>query len=285
MSYETVRYEPGPVARVILNRPESRNAQNRLLLRELHDALMTASADPEVRVIVLSGVGRDFSAGHDIKEMRDDPSMQGETDFKNVWQRYERVRVTYAEDHLSWRNIPKPTVAMVQGYCIFGGWMIAAAMDFIFASEEALFLALPYPADYWTVSWELGPRKTKEILFENRFITAQEGLDLGLVNRVYPREDLERETLAYAERVAENDPLALRDLKLFVNQTMDGMGFTQSVLAAFHSGAGRSRPAGWRTYGSLGRQGIDPEAQRSPYARLVHQALEKLSLIGRKLLE
>lgn len=281
-TYETIRYEPGAVARVILNRPETRNAQSRLMLRELHDALMAASGDPEVRVIVVSGVGRDFSAGHDVKEMRDDATVSGEADYAAVWRRYERVRTTYAEDHLAWRNIPKPTIAMVQGYCIFGGWMVASAMDMVFASEEALFLALPYPADYWTVPWELGPRKTKEVLFEHRFMTAQEALEAGFVNRVYRLEDLERETLAYAERVAENDPLQLRDLKMFVNQTVDGMGFTQSVVSAFHSGAARHRPTGWHTYGQLGPGGVDPGQGMNPYARLVRRAIDKLQLIGRK---
>jgi enoyl-CoA hydratase len=281
-TYETILYQPGAVARVILNRPEARNAQSRLMLRELHDALMAASADPDVRVIVVSGVGRDFSAGHDVKEMRGDRAMGGEATYEDVWGRYERLRTTYAEDHLAWRNIPKPTIAMVQGYCIFGGWMVASAMDFIFASEEALFLALPYPADYWSVTWELGPRKTKEVLYEHRFMTAPEALEAGLVNRVYPLADLERETLAYAERVAENDPFQLRDLKLFVNQTMDGMGFTQSVLAAFHSGAVRSRPAGWRTYGQIGPRGLDTDTSVNPFARLVARAVAKLPLIGRK---
>jgi hypothetical protein len=82
--------------------------------------------------------------------------------------------------------------------------------------------------------------------------------------------------------VAENDPLQLRDLKMFVNQTVDGMGFTQSVVSAFHSGAARHRPTGWHTYGQLGPGGIDPGEGMNPYARLVRRAIDKLPLIGRK---
>lgn len=144
--------------------------------------------------------------------------------------------------------------------------MVASAMDFIFAADNALFLALPYPSDYWSVTWELGQRKTKEILYEHRFLAADEALALGFVNRVYPLADLEAETLAYAERVAQNDPLALRDVKQIVNQTMDGMGFTQSVQRRHSSPAcaAPSPPAGTRT-GNWGREGCSrPTRTRSP---------------------
>ena len=249
MSNETIVYEPGAVARIILNRPELRNAQNRLMIRELDGAFAAADADPEVRVIVLSGVGEHFSSGHDVKEMQNRRPDEAPL-------RRREMQDIYLDSHLRWRNVLKPTIAMVQGFCIFGGWMVASAMDFIFAADDARFLAYPAPADYWSVIWELGSRKTLEILYENRFVMADEAHELGFVNRVYPRMELERETLAYAERVAQNDPSMTRSLKFLVNQTLDGMGFTQSVNAAFHgmrstASARPSRPAGAPANSSL----------------------------------
>ncbi len=271
--FERIIYQPARVARIILNRPEVKNAQDRLLLGELDEAFHRAGADPQVRVIVLSGEGRDFSAGHDIKQMANaGPSEQPLNELDTALSRYERTRVTYAEDHLSWRNIPKPTIAMVQGYCIFGGWMIASTMDVVFAAEDALFLPLPYPADYWAVTWELGAKKTKELLYEHRFLTATEAMEAGFVSRVYPLEDLERETLAYAERVAERDPIQLRDLKMIINETLDGMGFSASVHLAFNKGATRQRAAP----ASAGTG----DYHESPYRRLVQDALRRFRPSG-----
>ncbi len=269
MDFERIIYQHGRVARVILNRPEVKNAQDQLMLREMDQAFATASRDPEVRVVVLSGVGRDFSAGHDIKEMAEQARSGPPADpVAAAWRRYERVRTTYAEDHLKWRNVPKPTIAMVQGYCVFGGWMIASAMDIVFASEDALFLPLPYPADYWAVTWDLGGKKTKELLFENRFIDAREAMELGFVNRVYPLDSLEEETLAYAERVARNDPMDLRDLKVQVNETLDGMGYSTSVGSAFNRGATRRTTGRGNTTSS--------DYNESPFRRLVQDALSRL---------
>jgi len=233
LSYEQILYEPGLVARVILNRPRYRNAQSRVLLEEMDDAFTSAVTDNEVRVIVLSGAGDHFSAGHDLgtPEERADREKRGYA--ADPPGRYLSMKGRLCDMHLRWRNLPKPTIAMVQGYCIFGGWMIASAMDLIFSSEDALFL--PSLFQYFSVPWDLGPRKTKELLFEHRFVTAQEAWERGLVNRVYPREKLEEETLAYAQRVAQSDPFRLRLIKFAVNQMQDTMGFSAAVQAAYET--------------------------------------------------
>ena len=111
--------------------------------------------------------------------------------------------------------------------------MIASAMDIIFASEDALFL--PAHFQYFSTPWDIGPRKAKEVLFEHRFITAQEACAQQFVNRVYPREKLEKETLAYAGRVAENNPFVLRSTKFSINHMMDTMGFSSELEAAFQT--------------------------------------------------
>ena len=224
--YEQILYEPGTVARVRLNRPEYRNAQSWRLLDELDDALTRAASDPKVRVIVVSGEGAHFSAGHDLgtpSQVADQDERGGLPEEAAAF--IEQRKKYFLDNHLRWRNLPKPTIAMVHGYCIWGGWMIASAMDFIFACEEALFL----PALGFSVTWDLPPKKVKEILYESRFLTAAEALNLGFVNRIYSQADLERETMTYAAKVAESDPLATAKVKFFVNQTLDTMGYTSSV--------------------------------------------------------
>jgi len=229
--YRTIRYEvEDRIARVTLDRPEYRNAQSRLLLEELDHALLAAGDDPEVAVIVLLGAGDHFSAGHDLGTP-DELADQAE----RPWRRgirgwYEQTHEQFLANTLRWRNIPKPTVAVVQGYCIFGGWMIASAMDVIFAADDAMFLGSLF--QYFCMPWDLHPRKVKELLYESRFVDAAEAADLGLVNRVLPRAELETEALAWAGRVAQSDPFHLRMVKLATNQAQDSQGFTTHLTAS-----------------------------------------------------
>ena len=267
MSYRDVIYEPGPVARVILNRPEYRNAQSRVLLEEMDAAFQEAIVDPQVQVIVLSGNGPDFSAGHDLgspSEMDDRDERGWAEDFVGVYDRQRDSRIT---NTLRWRNIPKPTIAMVQGRCIFGGWMVAASMDLIFAANDALFLASH--TQYFSAPWDLGARKAKEILFQNRFIPAQEAMELGFVNRVYPPEALERKTLEYAEEVAEHSPMALRQIKFSINNMLDAQGFTTHITSAFHMYATGAR------FGTADPRLVEGRRQLRP----VQRAFEKLKRV------
>lgn len=229
MDFQTIRYEPGTVARVVLNRPERLNAQSWLLLEEMEAAFGLAVADSACRVIVLSGEGRSFSAGHDLdspEHLSDKYERYGHLDRFGTTERY---RDLYVDCHLRWRDLTKPTIAMVHGYCIFGGWMIAAAMDVVFASDDAMLV--PVYGDYFTLPWDIGPRRAKEILFGNRFLTAAQACELGFVNRVFPRADLAAEVLKYAQRVGENEPELNRTIKFAVNHVQDTMGFTTSVRA------------------------------------------------------
>ena len=236
MEYKHIIYQPGKVTRLILNRPQCYNAQSRLMREEMDDAFVRATEDDEVGAIILSGEGKHFSSGHDLgtpEEMAEREERGYPTTF---FGRYKRNRATCLENSLRWRNVPKPTIAMVHGYCIFGGWIFAGAMDIIFASEDALFL--PSVLQYFSVPWDIGPRKAKEILFEHRFVTAWEAYQHGMVNRVFPREKLEEETLAYAGRVADNylrDPIRLRTAKFSVNHMQDTMGYTAELEAAYES--------------------------------------------------
>jgi enoyl-CoA hydratase len=229
---QTVRYEvEGRVATVVLDRPRYRNAQSWQLLDELDAALDRAQADRDVRVVIVRGAGDHFSAGHDLGT----PEQQADHRERGIppvgIDEYETFRKYNLDLTLKWRNLPKPTIAMVRGYCIYGGWMIAAAMDVVFAAPDARFLA--GQVEYFSIPFDVGFRKAKELLFESRFIEAEEARALGFVNRVYPAEQLESETLAFANRVAENGYGTLRMAKLAVNKMQDAVGFSSAMEAAF----------------------------------------------------
>jgi enoyl-CoA hydratase len=240
MEYQHIIYQPGKVARIILNRPRYLNAQSYLMLEELDSAINEAVKDPACGVIVLSGLGRAFSVGHDIgteedKLYREQHGYAIRTD-QSVFQWTEGMRKLYVDFQLAWRNAAKPTIAMIHGYCIFGGWMVAAAMDIVFAAEDAQFL--PGFVEYFSVPWDIGPRRAKEILFEHRFMTAQEAYHYGFVNRVYSSEALEQETLAYAERVADNylsNTTGVRLCKFSINHMEETLGLNAEVESAFNN--------------------------------------------------
>ena len=232
MDLENVRYEQdGQIAIVTLDRPRYRNAQSWRMLDELDLALDHAQDDRDVQVVVVKGEGGHFSAGHDLGTPEQIEDYKRREIPPVGIEEYEAFRKYNLDLTLKWRNLPKPTVAMVQGYCIYGGWMIAAAMDVIFASPDARFLA--GQVEYFSIPFDVGFRKAKELLFESRFIDAEEARALGFVNRVYPADLLEKETLAWARRVAESGYGNLRMAKLAVNKMHDLVGFTAAMEAAF----------------------------------------------------
>lgn len=232
MKLQDVRYEThDSIALITLDRPQYRNAQSWRLLDDLDSAFDQAVSDDGVKVIVLRGEGGNFSSGHDLGTPEQIADREGRGVAAHGIGFYDNFRQYNLDYTLKWRNLPKPTIAMVEGYCIFGGWMIASAMDIIFAAEDALFLTALL--EYFTAPWDVGARKAKELMFESRFITAEEARELGFVNRVYPKEDLYEQTMLYAQRVAENSRWALRQAKLAVNKAMDIQGFSAAVEAGF----------------------------------------------------
>ena len=230
--------QAGAVRTITTNRPEVLNAQSRILLEELDDAFKRTVDDDSVKVIVLAGAGKHFSAGHDLgskEEMEDQKKTALEPGFKGE---YQRIFERFYENTMRWRDLPKPTIAQVQGYCIMGGMMIASACDLIVASDDALFAdrAVRWGGahvQYFSMPWELGPRKAKEFLFTGDFFTARQAADWGLVNRVVPRAKLEEETMKLAQQIAERDPFALKFAKASVNETMDAQGFRAAMEGAF----------------------------------------------------
>ena len=216
----------GAVGVIRLNRPQYRNAQSYRMLDEIDAAFELARADEAVRVVVVRGSGGVFSTGHDLGTP-DGIEYRRSLGAKPGIQTYDQFKKYNLDLLLKWRNFPKPTVAMVEGYCIYAGWMLAAAMDVVFAAETAEFLG--GFVEYNTIPWDIGVRRAKELVFESRFIGAAEAASLGFVNRVLPAAELERETFAWARRVAENSPEALRMAKIQMNKAQDAQGFTNAV--------------------------------------------------------
>ena len=227
MEFQDITYavEDG-VGVITLNRPAYRNAQSYRMLDEIDAAFDLARADEAVRVVVVRGAGGVFSTGHDLGTA-EGMEYRKALGAKPGIQTYDQFKKYNLDLLLKWRNFPKPTIAMVEGYCIYAGWMLAAAMDVIFAAEDAEFLG--GFVEYNSIPWDIGIRRAKELCFESRFIPAAEAAQYGLVNRVLPKSDLERETFAWARRVAENSPEALRMAKIQMNKAQDAQGFTQAL--------------------------------------------------------
>ena len=246
-TFETVIYEiPAPgVARITQNRPEARNAQNYQLTYDLNAAFDEAAADESVKVIILAGAGPHFSAGHDLRgggpPLSSYPTVGTWREFdKKGAEGYMAVEEEiYLGMCRRWRNIPKPTIAQVQGKCIAGGLMLAWVCDLIVASDDAMFSDPVVQmgvcgVEYFAHPWELGARKAKEMLFTADWVTAQDAYRLGMVNHVVPREELESFTLALAEKIAQKPSFALKLAKEAVNQTLEAQGQWQAMLAVFN---------------------------------------------------
>jgi enoyl-CoA hydratase len=229
--YTQIRYEQqGRVVRLVLDRPEYRNAQSRILIEELDDAYRRAGDDDGVGAILLMGEGEHFSAGHDLGTPEELADREARPAQEGLRGKYKRSWDMNIDPTMRWRNIPKPTIAAVHGYCIFAGWIISSASDVVFASEDAMFL--PTNFQYFSVPWDVSVRKAKEILFESRFIDGPEAERLGYVNQVFPHDQLHEEAMAYATRVAANDAFQLRMIKLALNQVQEAQGFSSHIYGA-----------------------------------------------------
>ncbi|MEU9242666.1 enoyl-CoA hydratase [Streptomyces sp. NPDC048385] len=222
----------GGVATITLNRPEAANAQTAALLDDLDAAWTHAARDEDVRVVVLKANGRHFSAGHDLKDR-----WPGPDEITLEWI-YNHETRRYLEYSLKWRNIPKPTIAAVQGKCIAAGLMLCWPCDLIVAAENAEFSdPVVYMGiggvEYHGHTWELGARKAKEILFTGRPLTAREAEQVGMVNAVVPLDELDDHTYELAARIARMPTFGLRQAKRAVNQTLDVQGFYAALQAVF----------------------------------------------------
>ena len=246
--FQTLLYETpaAHVARIVLNRPDTRNAQDTRLLYELNDAFDKAAQDDDIKVIILAANGPHFSSGHDLRETDSHAAMK---DYPTVgtWCGFEcagaeaqmaREKEIYIGFSERWRNIPKPTIAEVQGKCIAGGLMLVWPCDIIVAADDAAFLDNTVSmgvggAEFFNHPWELGIRKAKELLFTADWLSAEEAEKLGMVNHVVPRGELTSFTLALAEKIAAKPLFALKLAKEAVNAAQDAQGRTSAMQTSF----------------------------------------------------
>ncbi|WP_104054341.1 MULTISPECIES: enoyl-CoA hydratase [unclassified Arthrobacter] len=273
-SGEVVTYEVrGSVAVVRLNRPEYRNAQNSKVTYALDAAFTAAVEDDAVKVIVLAGNGKHFCAGHDIGSPERDIDQSFERKAVMWWDhvgaagmdsRLARESEVYLGMCRRWREIPKPMIAMVQGACIAGGLMLAWSCDFIVASDDAFFsdpvvrMGIP-GVEYFAHPWVMNPRAAKEFLFTGDRFTAQRAHDLGMVNHVVPREDLEDTVMAMAERISAMPRLGLALAKKAVNQSEDLQGMRagmDSVFGLHHAAHAHNAEVGADSLAGMNVQGM-----------------------------
>jgi enoyl-CoA hydratase len=243
-----VLYETrGAVALVTMNRPEVRNAQNAALTYSLDDAFQRAVADDAIGAIVLAGAGKHFSAGHDIGTPERDIHKSFERRATTWWEHAdkagaENLFVREQELYLGmcrrWRELPKPTIAMVHGACIAGGLMLAWVCDLIVASDDAFFadpvvkMGIP-GVEYFAHPYVMNPRLAKEFLFLGEKLGAERARDIGMINRVVPRASLEAETLAIAARIADKPRFGLALTKKAINQAEDRLGMRDTMDATY----------------------------------------------------
>jgi enoyl-CoA hydratase len=236
----------GSVAVITLNRPDVHNAQNSAMLYALDEAFYRFVDDDELKVAVVRGAGGSFSSGHDVGTSGVDYDRS--FDRRTLWwdhvdkiagdQWLARESEVYLGFCRRWREIPKPTIAMVHGACIAGGLMIAWSCDLILASEDAFFVdpvvRMGVPGvELLAHPWVMGPRRAKEFLFLGERISASRAYEMGMINKVVSRDELEAETMSMAERIAEMPRFGLAVTKMAVNQAEDAMGFRTGTDAAF----------------------------------------------------
>ena len=236
MQFEHVQFEvEDHVGVITLNRPEAANAQSQKVLIELDQAWNAADENRDVKVIVLRSTGKHFSAGHDMSGSQKS-TLDREIPLPDALYDWEtRGYLHYAK---SWREVPKPSIAAVQGKCIAAGLMLCWPCDLIVAADNAefsdpvLYMGI-CGVEYHAHTWEFGARKAKELLFTGSSITAQEAERIGMVNKVVPLDDLVPATMELAHRIAQQDSFALRMAKRAVNHTLDVQGFKTAIDACF----------------------------------------------------
>jgi naphthoate synthase len=227
--YEDIRYDLADgIAKITINRPEVRNAFRPETLIEISDALERAREDTSVGVIILTGEGPlAFCSGGDQR-------VRGDTGYVAGGAAVGRFHVT--DLHVQMRRLPKPVVAMVAGYAIGGGHVLHVVCDLTIAADNALFGQTGPKVGSFDGGFGagllanlVGPKKAKEIWFLCRQYGAQEALDMGLVNRVVPLEELEEETVAWCREMLALSPFSLRLLKASFNAAEDGLTGIQQL--------------------------------------------------------
>ena len=218
MAYEKliVEIDADYVASITLNRPDSMNTFNSTMAPELSEALLALDADDTVRVILIKGAGRAFCAGIDVKELADKSALE----YRRWIERMETPLVTVSK-------MKKPVIAQVHGVAVANGMGLAAAADLVIAADNArmgltaINVGLNCVGPVIPVARCVGRKKALELLFYGNLIKAEEALELGLVNRIVPKEELDPQAHQWARELARKSPLALQIAKSAFYQAED----------------------------------------------------------------
>jgi enoyl-CoA hydratase len=245
---QTIRYEvvdPGEhgIAVVTLDRPDSRNAQNKRMTYEMNAAFDDASRRSDVKVIVLQADGPHFCSGHDMRDTESHRDFDLVSQHGGYGREGQEGHMAWEEEVYfqmcwRWRNIPKPLIAAAQGKTIAGGLMLLWVADVIVAADDALF-SDPVVGmgvngvEYFAHPWEFGARKAKELLFTGDWVDAAEAHRLGMVNHVVAGDELRPFVMAMAGRMAKRPSFALKLAKESVNQTLEAQGQWTALRSAF----------------------------------------------------
>lgn len=211
------------IGRMIFNNPERHNAVSLEMWDAAEEILKDFAADDAVRVIILTGAGgKAFVSGADISKFEKERASDDS-------QRHYNDRVRRVYDNV--QALPKPTIAMVNGYCIGGGLAFAICCDLRFCSEKSKFglpaakLGLGYPFEGLArLVNTVGPGAARDITFSGRHLDAQEALNIGLVQKVLPEDELEDFVVGYAKTVAANAPLTVKSMKVIINEVLKNPG-------------------------------------------------------------
>jgi enoyl-CoA hydratase len=229
-AYQTIRLQrSGAVALLTLARPQRLNAIDRQMLGELQHALDDVERDEEVRAVVVTGAGGNFSSGFDLKEQ-----MESRPSGVDAWR--EILDRDFSTVMRFW-HLKKPTIAAVQGYCLAGGCELALSCDITIASEDAVFgepeLKFGAGIVVMILPWLVGPKHAKEIIFTGMDrICAPDAARIGLINRVVPPDALEGSALALARHIAVIDPRLVQRTKQAINKSFEIMGMVEALDAA-----------------------------------------------------
>jgi enoyl-CoA hydratase len=244
LQYET--FDDGAIVRILLDRPDARNAQNRGLLVELDEAFLRAEADDTCRVVILGGTGPLFSSGHDMgskvamEEYQSHPTskINGAT-REGAEKRMLQEWHYYFENTRRWRNLRKITIGQAHGDVYAAGLMLLWACDLIVCDDNTRFADVVGArlgmcgVEYFAHPWELGPRKAKELLLTGDALDADEAHALGMISKVFPPDQLEEQTIEFARRIAQLPTMTSLLVKEAVNQSVDNMGFYNALNACF----------------------------------------------------
>jgi enoyl-CoA hydratase len=229
-AYQTIRLQRcGPVALLTLARPQRLNAIDKRMLGELQLSLDEVERDEEIRALVITGAGGNFSSGFDLKEQ-----METRPSGIDAWR--EILDRDFSTIMRFW-HLKKPTIAAVQGYCLAGGCELALSCDITIAAEDAVFgepeLKFGAGIVVMILPWLVGPKRAKEIILSGADrISALEAARIGLINRVVPSDQLESSALALAHHIAVIDPRLVQRTKQAINRGFEIMGLIEALDAA-----------------------------------------------------